>query len=177
MNAITFVLDLLKYVLAGLMVAFAVWYFIKSYLDKTHDFKLLELQKSTQSQTLPLRLQAYERIILFLERINPANMLVRLHVSGMTAREMHNIILSDIRNEYQHNISQQLYVSNASWAIVKKIKEDTITLVNSAVQSLPEHASAVDLSKSILTHLAGLEEENPYDAALTYIKRDVQQLF
>ncbi|HEY1023970.1 MAG TPA: hypothetical protein VGE26_02300 [Sphingobacteriaceae bacterium] len=177
MDAIAFISDLLKYVLAGLMVIFSAWYVIKSYLDKAHDFKLLELQKSTQSHTLPLRLQAYERIILFLERINPANMLVRLHVSGMTAREMHNIILSDIRNEYQHNISQQLYVSNASWGVVKKMKEDTITLINSAVHSLPENASAVELSKAILNHLAGLEEENPYDTALTYIKRDVQQLF
>ena len=115
--------------------------------------------------------------VLFLERINPASMLVRLHVSGMSAREMQNLILSDIRAEYQHNISQQLYVSDHAWKVVKKIKEDTIGLVNDATKSLPESASAIELSKAILTHLATLESENPYDTALMIVKQDIQQLF
>jgi hypothetical protein len=104
-------------------------------------------------------------------------MLVRLHVSGVSAREMQNIILSDIRSEYQHNISQQLYVSNQAWAIVRKIKEDTIGMVNSAAQGLPENAAGVELSKVILNHLASVDDKNPYEAALVLIKQDIQQLF
>lgn len=138
---------------------------------------MLEIKKESLKHTLPLRLQAYERTILFLERINPANLLVRLHVSGMSAREMQAIIVSDIRNEYQHNISQQIYVSDNTWNVVKKIKDDTISIVNSAVTALPENATSGDLSRSILIHLAGLETENPYDIALKIVKQDVQSLF
>lgn len=177
MDITAFLLDLLKFILAGLVVVFVIWYVVKDYLSRRAGYKMLELQKATQAHVLPLRLQAYERMVLFLERINPSNMLIRLHVSGMSAPEMHNIIISDIRNEYQHNISQQLYVTNHAWSVVKKIKDESITLVNSAAQSLPEHASGVDLSKAILNHLATLETENPYDVALSLVKRDIQQLF
>lgn len=177
MDASAYLLDLLKYIVAGLAVFFAGWFVVRNYLSGLPDYKMYELQKAYQSHTLPLRLQAYERLVLFLERINPSNMLIRLHVSGMTAKEMHHMIISDIRNEFQHNISQQLYVSNTAWSIVKKIKEDSISLVNSAVQNLPEHASGVDLSKAILNHLATLETDNPYDVALLLVKKDIQQLF
>lgn len=177
MEATAYLLDLLKYIIAGLLVFFVGWYFVKEQISKNYNRKLYELQKSSQNHNLPLRLQAYERVVLFLERINPANMLIRLHVSGMTAQEMHNLIISDIRNEYQHNISQQLYVSNQAWTVVRKIKDETITLINSAAQNLPGSASGVDLSKAILSHLATLETDNPYDVALGLVKRDIQQLF
>ena len=177
MDLLPYLLDLLKYILAGLIVFFVAWFFIRGYLEHNRDAKLLELRSGAQAHTFPLRLQAYERAVLFLERINPASMLVRLNVSGMSAREMQNLILSDIRAEYQHNISQQLYVSDHAWKVVKKIKEDTIGLVNDATKSLPENASAIELSKAILTHLAALESENPYDTALMIVKQDIQQLF
>lgn len=177
MDLIPYLLDLLKFIIAGSVVFFIAWFYVKAYLEHTHDLKLKELKKDAQAHTFPLRLQAYERIVLFLERINPASMLVRLHVSGMNAKEMQKIILTDIRAEYQHNLSQQLYVSNQAWEIVKKIKEDTIGLVNDAVHSLPENAAGIELSKAILTHLAALENENPYDVALGIVKRDIQQLF
>jgi hypothetical protein len=177
MDAISFLSDLLKLTLAGLAVFFVAWHFIKDYLDSIQNKRANELKKSAQQHLFPLRLQAYERLVLFLERINPTAMLVRLHVSGVSAREMQNIILSDIRSEYQHNISQQLYVSNQAWAIVRKIKEDTIGMVNSAAQGLPENAAGVELSKVILNHLASVDDKNPYEAALVLIKQDIQQLF
>ena len=104
-------------------------------------------------------------------------MLIRLHTPGMSAQEMQGLIISDIRAEYQHNISQQIYVSDRAWETVKKVKEDTITMINSAVNALPENATAVDLSRAVLTHLANLETENPYDLALTIVKGDMQSLF
>lgn len=177
MNSIAYLLDIVKFALAGLIIFFIGWFFVKTYLDQRFNFRSLEIKKESLKHTLPLRLQAYERTILFLERINPANLLVRLHVSGMSAREMQTIIVSDIRNEYQHNISQQIYVRDNTWNVVKKIKDDTISIVNSAVTALPEHATSGDLSKSILIHLAGLETENPYDIALKIVKQDVQSLF
>ena len=177
MIEIAFFIDILKHVIAGLTVFFAGWYIIKEYLENNRSRDLLKIKKSSQQQILPLRLQAYERITLFLERINPAHMLVRLHIAEMSAREMQSIILSDIRAEYQHNISQQIYISTHSWAVVKKLRDETISMINNAVKGLPETATALDLSKTILSHLANLEDENPYDTALSIIKNDVYQLF
>jgi len=170
-----FFLDILKLIIAGLVVFFAGWYVIREYLMLESGKSRREVKMANLSHTLPLRLQAYERLTLFLERINPANMLVRLHVAGLTAREMQNVILADIRAEYQHNISQQIYVSDTSWNVVRKMKEETIAMVHNAVNGLSENASAIDLSKVILSHFANLEEENPYEVALQIVKREVQQ--
>ena len=172
---LAFFLDILKLIIAGLVVFFAGWYVIREYLMQESGRSRREVKMANLSHTLPLKLQAYERIALFLERINPSNMLVRLHVAGLSAREMQNVILSDIRAEYQHNISQQIYVSDTSWNVVRKMKDETIGMVHNAVSGLPENASAIDLNKVILSHLANLQEDNPYDVALQIVKREVQQ--
>jgi hypothetical protein len=177
MNEITYLFDIVKYTLSGLIVFFVAWNFVKPQLLQNFNIQRMELKKAGLKHTLPLRLQAYERTVLFLERINPANLLVRLHVPGMSATEMHKIIIADIRSEYQHNISQQIYVSEMTWVVVKRIKEDTIGIISSAANALPAEASGMDLSKSVLTHLANLESENPYDVALSIVKKDVQSLF
>jgi hypothetical protein len=177
MNEIAYLLDILKFAFAGLIVFFTGWFFVKDFISMKLNYENLELKKAGVQYTLPLRLQAHERLVLFLERINPASALIRLHVSGITAREMQHIILSDIRAEYQHNISQQIYVSERAWKIVKRIKDDTIAMVNSAVNALPENASSAELGKAILMHLSELETENPYDIALSIVKQDIHSLF
>lgn len=177
MNEVTFLAEIVKYTISGIMIFFAAWYFIKPMLVQNLNFQRVELRKASIQHTLPLRLQAYERSVLFIERINPSNLFIRLQSPGMTAIQLHQLALAEIRAEYQHNISQQIYVSDVSWTVVKRIKDETIGIVSSALNSLPAEASAMDLSKSVLTHLANLESENPYDLALSLIKRDIQNLF
>ena len=172
---LTFFLDILKISISGLIIFFVGWFIIREYLAQETVKTSRESKKENLAHTLPLKLQAYERITLFLERLNPANMLVRLHVAGLSAREMQNVILSDIRGEYQHNISQQIYVTDISWNVVRKMKEETIAMVHNAVVGLPDDASAIELSKVILSHLANLQEDNPYEVALKIVKREVQQ--
>lgn len=170
-----FFLDILKVSISGLIVFFTGWYVIREYLSQETNKNNREIRMANLAHTLPLKLQAYERITLFLERINPANLLVRVHVGGLSAREMQNVILADIRAEYQHNISQQIYVSDNSWNVVRKMKDETIAMIHNAVLGLPESASSIELSKVILSHFANLEEDNPYDVALQIVKREVQQ--
>jgi hypothetical protein len=177
MNEVTFLAEIVKYTISGIIIFFAAWYFIKPMLVQNLNFQRVELRKASIQHTLPLRLQAYERSVLFIERINPSNLFIRLQSPGMTAIQLHQLVLAEIRAEYQHNISQQIYVSDVSWTVVKRIKDETIGIVSSALNSLPAEASAMDLSKSVLTHLANLESENPYDLALSLIKRDIQNLF
>ena len=130
----------------------------------------------SKAQLLPLRLQAHERLVLFIERINPANLFLRLHHSGITLTDLHATVLNEIRSEYQHNITQQLYVSSSTWDVVSKLKDDTIAMVNSAVRSLPADAQGVDLSRKVLQHMASMDK-NPYDLTLNVIKNDIHQLF
>ena len=173
---VDFLIDILKLVAAGSIVFFIAWSVLKPEIEKQRNLKFFELKKSALDGTLPLRLQAYERLILFLERINPSNLLLRSHVAGISAAEMQHLLIAEIRSEFQHNITQQLYVSIPAWNVITRLKEDTITLINNTAKGLPADAGSVDLSKTILTHLAGMEQ-NPYDAALDLVKADIQQLF
>jgi len=169
-------LDILKYTLAGMGVVWIAFYMLRPYLDRSENIQLIELKKTISSQTLPLRLQAYERVVLFIERVNPANLLIRLNGTAYQAAELHSLIVTEIRNEYQHNVTQQLYVSNRAWAVVKRVKDDTLSIVNNAVKALPENASGLELSKIILSHLSQLED-SPYEIGLTLVKQDMEELF
>jgi len=170
-----FFFDVLKYTLSGFFVFLAAYFLLKSHFDTYYNLKELEYKTLVVKDILPLKLQAYERMVLFIERINPTNLLVRLHTSGMDAREMQNLILTEIRAEYQHNISQQLYVGNEAWNIIKRVKDDTINLVNQSIANLNPESSAIDLSKIIFSRIQEVEE-NPYDLALLILKRDIQEL-
>jgi hypothetical protein len=176
MNLFPFLLDILKYTLAGMGVVWIAFYLIKPYLERDEKIQLLEFRKSISNQTLPLRLQAYERLVLFIERLNPANMLIRLNATAYTANDLHSLIIEEIRNEYQHNITQQIYVSSKAWVAVKHIKDDTLNIVNNAAKSLPETASGLDLSKTMLAYLTQLED-NPYEIGANMLRKDLEELF
>ncbi|MBD1394312.1 DUF7935 family protein [Mucilaginibacter glaciei] len=169
-------IDILKYTMAGVGVVYIAFYLFKPYMDRSATIQLAELKKSISSQTLPLRLQAYERLVLFADRINPANLLIRLSGNGYTAAELHSLIVADIRNEFQHNVTQQIYVSERAWAVTKRVKEDTLSVVNTAIKALPENATGLDLGRIILNHLSKLEQ-NPYDIATDLIRKDLEDLF
>lgn len=175
MDISVFFFDLLKYTLSGIFVFFTAYFVLKSHFDTYYNIKALEYKSLVAKDVLPLKLQAYERMTLFVERINPSNLMLRLHQPGMTAKEMQSLVLTEVKAEYQHNISQQLYISNDAWNIIKRVKDDTVGLVNHGVGALPPDASAVELSKMIFVKLEELEE-NPYDLALLVMKNDLQDL-
>lgn len=162
---------------AGIFTALmAVYYILKNDIQRFFNLKTIELNKESRAHILPLRLQAHERLILFIDRINPANLLVRLHQQGIAIATLQAGILNEIRSEYQHNITQQLYVDSVTWSVVRKLKDDTIAMINNAVQGLPADANGIELSKAILQHMASIDE-NPYDLTIELIKKDIHQLF
>lgn len=172
----SFFYEVIKLAVAGIAIVFVAFYLLKPFLENKEKLQLLDLKKATGVQTLPLRLQAYERLILFVDRINPASLLVRLNASAYSAAELHSLIVTEVRNEYQHNVTQQLYVSTRGWQVIKRIKDDTLNLTKSAMQTLPEGASGLDLGKVILLHLSKMEND-PYDIATSLIRADVEELF
>ncbi|WP_184546883.1 hypothetical protein [Mucilaginibacter sp. FT3.2] len=171
-----YLLDILKFTVAGAGVVWIAFYLVKPYLDKQNQVQLLELKRSVSTQTLPLRLQAYERVVLFIERVNPSNMLIRLNVGGLSATDLHIVVANEIRTEFQHNITQQIYVSSRVWAVMKRVKDDTLSLVNNAVKALPHGATAMDLSKTVLIHLSQMEDD-PYEIAVNLVRQDLEELF
>jgi hypothetical protein len=162
---------------AGIFLSLmAVYLILKKDIQQFLNLKRIELNRENRAELLPLRLQAHERLILFTDRINPANLLVRLHQQGIPLSTLQASILNDIRSEYQHNITQQLYVDSTTWSVVRKLKDDTIGMINNAVQGLPAEANGIELSKTILQHMAGIDD-NPYDLTIELVKKDIQKLF
>ena len=176
MNLQYFLTQVAVFATGGILTVFFAWYLIRNDVQKYFSLKAFETRKEERSQLLSLRLQAYERMIVFVERLNPSNLLIRLHQQGISARELQSVILSEIRSEYQHNVTQQLYISAASWNVMRKLKEDTIAMLNNAVAGLPAEASGSDLSRKVLEHMAGIAD-NPYDLTLELIQKDIHQLF
>ena len=123
---------------------------------------------------LPLKIQAYERAILFLERIDPNNLIVRIHKPSMNAAKLHLEILKQIREEYNHNMSQQIYISPKSWAELIKGKEETIQIANTAMGQLKNDANAVELSTKIFEIIAKLPH-NPTANARKIIINEFQR--
>jgi len=168
--------DIVKSAVSGLILIVAVFYLLKPYLDRFDKQQLIGLKQNSGKSTLSLRLQAYERLVLFIDRTNPVNLLIRLNDPNYSAGELYYLVLTEIRNEYQHNITQQIYVSASSWEIVKRVKEDTISLMNSAIKASPPQTSGLEFSKLVLEQISRMEN-SPYEIAAMLIRNEAQHLF
>lgn len=168
--------EFLKIILPAVLVLYAVYLIVKSFLDKELQKQVISLREKNTEIVLPIRLQAYERMVLFLERISPQNLLRRLNAGELSARELRHVLLHEIREEYNHNLSQQVYMSDESWHSVRNAMEEVIALVNQAADTLPEEAKAIDLNRRILQKTM---EENldPAGPALKKIKDEIRQTF
>jgi diphthamide synthase (EF-2-diphthine--ammonia ligase) len=149
---------------------------VNNYLTKEAQKRVLELRMKNVEVVLPIRLQAYERICLLLERLTPSNLLVRVSSAGQTAGDYQRALLSEIRNEFNHNVSQQIYMSDPAWVMVKRAKEDIVTLINQVFQELPEHAKGTDLAKRILERVLTTEVD-PAGRAISFLKQEINQVF
>ena len=125
-----------KILLPASVVLYAVYLIVRSFIIKEIEIKKLDVRSRSIEITLPVRLQAYERITLFLERISPQNLLIRLSDPGYPARDFQKILLDEIRNEYNHNVSQQVYMSEEVWSQVRNAREDLIMLINDAASKM-----------------------------------------
>ncbi len=168
--------DILFSIAPALLVFFTAYYLIKKFLDTEQRIKHAELKMAVKKDILPLRLQAYERIILFLERISPNNLLVRVYVPGMTVMEFHKEILLTIRTEFEHNISQQVYVTNAAWVTVRSSRDELIKLINQSLEQCKMDDNGVELSKKVFETMVQ-KNEFPIQKAIDEIKNEVHQLF
>ncbi|MCY7360808.1 MAG: hypothetical protein LH629_01875 [Ignavibacteria bacterium] len=176
MDTSTVIFNILMITIPSVIVFLAAYFTISSFLEAEREKKRIELQMQNRQSTLPLRLQAYERFVVFLERLSPNNLVFRVHESGMTAREFQTSLLQTIRSEYEHNISQQLYISIIAFQNIHKLKEETVRMINNAANGLPQHALGMDLAKIIMEHMSRIESD-PYQNTLFLLKTEAAELF
>jgi len=170
------VLEILKYILPSIVVFLTAYYILKTFLESEHKKFLVEIRLNNQKVITPIRLQAYERVSLFLERISPNGLVMRVHKSGMSSRMFQAELLKTIRSEFEHNLSQQIYISSPVWESIKTAKEETIKIINIASARVKDDASGLDLSKAIFDVMSQLEKV-PTQVALENLKREVRQVF
>ena len=169
-------IELLKYTVPSLVVLATAYYLLKLFLDKEAEKTQFQRKLDVQKITLPVRMQAYERLVLLLERIEPSGLLVRCNRAGMSAAELHSELLQSIRSEFDHNLSQQLYVSAKAWEMVRNAREETVKRVNTTAMQLPADASAADLASLILINDIDSEKSAVKDA-LDLLKMEARNNF
>lgn len=170
------VYDLLKITLPAGLVLYLAYLLVRSFLQKQLDEIAFSVRQKNQEVIVPIRLQAYERVILLLERITPSNLVARLNSPDYSAEEFQHILIHEIRNEFNHNMSQQLYMSESAWTYITTAVEQTISLINSSANSLKDEAKGIELAKAILENGAG-QELDTSKQAIHYIKEEIQEIF
>jgi hypothetical protein len=170
------IIDFLVYLAPSLLIFLTAYLLIKKFLDTNTRIQYAELKRAIQKDLLPLRLQAYERIVLYLERISPNNLLARVYEPGMTVMEFHRALIMTIRSEFEHNITQQVYITNTGWAIVRNSRDELIRQINEAMQQCNPEGPGIELSKRIYDKMLK-EDETPVLKAIDQIKNEAHQLF
>ena len=160
--------EILKYTIPSLIVFTAAYFILKLFLDKETEKRDIQLHADARKISLPIRLQAYERLVLLLERIEPSAILIRINEAGMSAGDLQNALLQSIRSEFEHNLSQQLYISSHVWDLVRQAREETVQRINTMAMKLPPDASGTDLINLILL--------NDIEAGLSAVKIALEQL-
>ena len=150
----------------------------KRYFENQQKQQLLQMKLDERQETLrvvtPIRLQAYERMALFLERISPNSLVLRCYQPGMDLRLLQGVMTKNIRDEWEHNLSQQVYLTADLWTRIREAKDEMINLVNSAAVSLTDTTDPTRLAASIFASAA---DRSPVDEALTAMHNELHELF
>jgi len=170
-------IEILKIILPAGAVFAAAYLLVQKFLNNEQKRRDFELKKSVQASITPLKIQAYERIVIFLERIHPNTMVVRVNKHGMTSQQLHQELIKAIKSEYEHNLSQQIYVSHNSWELVKNAKEEILKLVNISATKVPHDSPSNELAMMVLNITANLDKKMPSEMALEYVKKEIAQIF
>ncbi len=168
--------ELLKIILPALIVFFTAYFLFRDMLENSQKKREFEFRLKSSQRVTPVRLQAYERLALLLERISPQSLLVRISPHELTAADYHQQLLSHIRQEFEHNFSQQIYVSPMLWETIRGARENLIGIINKSAEEIDNKAPALALSKRIIENY--IEEVNqPVVTAMNELKKEVGKLF
>ena len=135
-------LEVLKYTLPGLLVVIAAWLVLHQLLKEERDRRDFELKRNTRKEVTSIRLRGYERLALLLERTTPEHILRDIDLHDLTVRQLQILMLKTIRMEFDHNLSQQIYVSENTWEAILIVQEELGRFVSTVAQSFPADSPA-----------------------------------
>lgn len=167
------VLQFFAYLLPAVVTGMVAFYFFRLHTRNEDGRRRFLLQKDSQKNALPLRLQAYERMALFLERIAINSLVVRIAPQSSDKNAYESLLIRNIENEFEHNLSQQIYMSDECWNIIKAAKNATIQAIRKAAMSEADTASK--LREDILNE--SMDKNSPSLTALSYIKKEIGELW
>ncbi len=165
------ILEIIKVTVPALIVFLTVFYLFKQYTHKELAIKNMEFRQSQQANTIPMRLQAYERLSLFLERIGIPGMMLRVQEEGMTASQMRLALMVAVQREFEHNITQQVYVSDQLWSIVALAREDVMRTISTVYEQTGPNDSAQDFGSKLIKFISE-RGSNPLETAQSAIKKE-----
>lgn len=171
-----YLFELFKIIIPSIAVVVTVQIMLKNHFDDVKTRDRLAMSRENKKDLRPLQMQAYERIILFLERLQLDNLMMRMQKPNMTSRALHTAMLRAIRQEYEHNMTQQLYISPEAWKLTLMAKEEMIKLINLSASNLPAEATAMDLGTQMMNVLSKLDKI-PVDVAINGVKQEFQSKF
>ena len=166
-------LEILKYILPALVVLGATYVVLTKELRNEADRRNFELRKLNVNQLTPIRLRAYERLALLLERTKPEANLLRMNLSNITNFDLQTQVLHAIRDEFDHNMGQQIYVSSEAWTLVMNARESLMRLVNGAAAQVQPSDAAMNLAQSLIQTYASTQT-TPTEIALDFLKQEVK---
>jgi hypothetical protein len=169
------ILEILKYILPAIVVLIASYAIVNKFLVKEIERKQLAIFQQNSNTTLQMRLQAYERLAIFVERMHPNSMINRFYTKDSTAQDLQLAMVQSIRAEFEHNLSQQIYVSHEVWETIKSVKEQEITMLNRVGSTLPMGAAANEFVKAVTEFVLTDGAELPTDIALEIINREAKK--
>ncbi len=170
----TKILELLSFTIPAIITGAVAFYFFKLHTKNENNRRNFLLRKEKQSIALPLRLQAYERMALFLERLSPASLLVRVAPTGNDKPAYFKKLLTAVEKEFEHNLTQQIYVTDQCWNVIKTAKNSTINIIRDTMLE-GELKDARAMREAIIQKM--VENEPPSNTALAYIKSEVHKIF
>jgi hypothetical protein len=168
------IFEVFLYAVPALITGLIAYFFFKEHTKNEDGRRRFLLHKDMQVNSMPLRLQAYERMALFLERITPAKLLIRVSPTSSNREDYESLLIQNIEQEFEHNLSQQIYLSDECWNIICAAKNATIQLIRKA-SLLEKTNTANKLREVVLTEM--MEKRPPSDAALSFIKREVSEMW
>jgi len=176
MELVEIIAEVLKYVVPALLVLITVKVVNDAHQRRAEREQEVSLRSEVMRQHLPLRLSAYERAILFLERISPEHLLARVSASGKSIDEFRAELVQEIRREYEHNLAQQLYISPQGWEGLVRAKDEILGLIHQTAQELQNEEDARALARKILEKTRDHSELTSHKVRFM-LKRDIQKLF
>lgn len=174
MDLVTKLIEALLYAVPAIITGLVAYYFFKEHTKNEDGRRRFLLHKDMQTNALPMRLQAYERMVLFLERITPSKLMIRVTPTSSDVESYESLLIANIEQEFEHNLSQQIYISTDCWNIVSAAKNATIQLIRKA-SLLEKTDTANKLREVVLTEM--MDKHAPSDAALAYIRQEVSEMW